>query len=80
MISAPPLPPGVDGFLVRNPDGSETHAISVTDAARLAGVTTWRIERWIQSGQVEFCRRNGDDERLVLVDSLWAALPPELKE
>lgn len=79
-MSAPPLPVGVDGFLVKNPDGSETYAISVMDAASLAGVTAWKIERWIQSGTVEFCRRPISGERLVLVDSLWAALPPELKE
>lgn len=78
MTDAPPLPPGMDGFAVHTADGRETYAVSQADAARLIGRTLPFLYRWIRSEKVEVCQHPVHG-RLVLVDSLWAALPEEMR-
>lgn len=75
----PPLPPGMDGFAVEKQDGTETYAVSQADAARLAGKRLPFIYALIRNKQVEVCHHPVHG-KLVLVDSLWAALPDEVKQ
>ena len=78
MIEVPPLPAGMDGFAVRKQDGSETHAVSYADAVKLTGLTMATLRRWIEVGKVQTCH-HPTEGLLVLVDSLWAAIPEEVK-
>lgn len=77
-VTAPPLPAGMDGFAVKKADGSETYAVSFTDAGVLVGRRRSFIESWVSKRVIETCQ-HPTEGRLVLVDSLWAALPEELK-
>ena len=78
MSPAPPIPAGMDSWAVEREDGSETYGVSISDAGRLAGVKTGLVARWINSGKVEVAM-NPQRETIVLVDSLWESLPPEVK-
>lgn len=77
-MTAPPLPAGMDGFAVKKADGAETYAVSFTDAGVLVGRRRSFIEAWVSKRVIETCQ-HPTEGRLVLVDSLWAALPEELK-
>ncbi len=77
-VTAPPLPAGMDGFAVRKSDGAETYAVCYADAAKLIGRRRSVIEQWVAKRWIETCQ-HPTEGRLVLVDSLWAALPEELK-
>lgn len=78
MTDVPPLPAGMDAFAVQKRDGSETYAVSTSDAARLIGRSTAFVSTWITKGTVEVCEHPVHG-RLILVDSLWAAIPDEVK-
>lgn len=78
MAETPPLPAGLDSWVVKKKDGSETQAVSIADAGRLIGKGPLTIEKWIKDGTIEICRHPMEG-RLVLVDSLWAALPDEVR-
>lgn len=74
----PPLPAGMDSWSVTRDGGVETSGVGISDAGRLIGVKPGVITRWIASGKVEVAF-NPQRETIVLVDSLWEALPPEVK-
>ena len=68
----------MDGFAVQKADGSETYAVSKSDASRLLGRSMPFVEKWVRDGVVEVCQHPVHGT-LVLVDSLWAAIPDEVK-
>lgn len=74
---APPLPAGMDGFAVRH-RGVETYAVAIPDARKLAGVSPAKMQTWLTKGLVKTCL-HPTHGKLVLVDSLWAAIPDALK-
>lgn len=76
-MTTPPLPPGIDALAVRRKDGTETYVVSLADAARLCKRSAWQISEWIEQGLVETTKIG--TAQYVLVDSLWAALPPEVR-
>lgn len=78
-MTAPALPAGMDSWTVQRLDGSETLAVSIADAASLVGLKMKVVEAWIAEGKLEFAV-NPQREKVVLVDALWEALPPALKE
>jgi hypothetical protein len=74
----PPLPAGMDAWEVHRIDGTEATAVSISDAAKLAGVRIRILEAWIDAGDLEVTF-NARREKLVVIESLWAFLPQELK-
>jgi hypothetical protein len=74
----PEIPPGMDSWSVPIQGGGERSGVGISDAGRLIGVKAAVITRWITSGKVEVAL-NPQGETIVLVDSLWEALPPEVK-
>lgn len=78
MTTPPPLPAGMDAFPVQKADGSETYAVSINDACKLIGRRRPFMQTWIAKGKVEMCRHPLHGP-LVLVDSLWGAIPDEVK-
>lgn len=76
-MTIPPIPPGVDAWTVSKPDGTETLAVEVSSAASLVGLRSRILEQWITEGKVEIVLSRW--QRLVCVDSLWAALPETMK-
>lgn len=73
-MTAPDLPPGMDGWTVRLPDGSEQVGVEIPDAVRLLGVGRPYVERLVAEGKVTVAI-GPRQERLILVESLWAAIP-----
>ncbi len=74
----PPLPPQVVPQTVYRGDGTPAQVVTLLDAARLADVTIGTINDWILKGKVAMCY-TPDRERRVFVESLWRALPLELR-
>lgn len=77
-MTQPPLPAGMDSWAIQKKDGSETQAVSIRDAGKLIGRRATLVEQWIRKGQVEICL-HPTEGKLVLVDSLWAALPEDVR-
>lgn len=75
---APPLPPGIVAETVYKLDQSEEQVVTIRDAARLAGVKITTVEKWIADGRVTICL-TPDQQRRVLVSSLWMSFPIELR-
>lgn len=78
MPKQPPLPPEVRAFAVtRTLDGTQTHAVTKRDAARLMSWTEHKIQQTINNGLVDVCRHPMTHEHLVLVDSLALLIAQE---
>lgn len=76
----PELPPWVTVWRpIDDRTGLPIPVITVEDAARLVHIKVGTLEKWIGEGKVAICYTPTRDVR-VLVASLWAALPAELKE
>lgn len=79
MTMVPPVPAGMDAWDVEKNDGTQLSAVSIGDAARLVGVKVRVMEKWVLEGKIEIAF-SPTREKLVVLESLWAFLPPELKE
>lgn len=75
---APPLPPQIVPETVWDLEGKPLEVVTIRDAARLAAVKVTTVEQWIADGKVAICL-TPDQQRRVLVSSLWMSLPIELR-
>ena len=85
-----PLPPSVIPQTVFLGDGRTAEVVTIMDAARLTGMRPGTIDTWITKGspytknpdgspyKVAICT-TPQHERRVFVESLWRALPLELR-
>lgn len=73
-----PLPPSIVPQRVHKGDGTDADVVTVIDAARLVGMKVGTIDAWIAEGKLAICY-TPEKERRVFVDSLWRALPLELR-
>lgn len=73
-----PLPSAIVPEMVKLVDGSTQAVVTVEDAAKLSGYTLRTIDGWIAEGKLTICY-TPDRERRVFVQSLWMALPIELR-
>ncbi len=73
-----PLPPSIVPQKVRRADGTPAELITPRQAAILVGRKVSTIDRWIAEGRV-LITMTPDHERRIFVDSLWMALPLELR-
>ncbi len=71
------MPPEVTGRAVERVDGTATIAVTVDDAARLMGWRSDHMRRLIGQGKVDVCQDG--PHTYVLVDSLWALVPEEMR-
>lgn len=78
-LCVPELPPGMDSWDIDRGDGTQTKGVEVPSAAKLLGLRTGVLEEWVASGRVEIVM-SPTRERLVLIDSLWAAIPPDVRD
>ena len=75
----PPIPASIVPELAVLPaTGDRVEVVTIPDAARLIGRTQRCIEDWITEGKIKTCR-TPDQGRRILVESLWLALPVELR-
>ena len=74
----PPLPPQIVPQTVTKADGTKIQVVTVIDAARLCDVMPRNIHEWISEGKVAICYTPTREKR-VLLESLWLALPIDVR-
>lgn len=79
-----PLPPSIVPQRVRRlkttgePTGEIVEVVTIKQACLLVGRSAATIDKWIAEGRVTITM-TPDHERRIFVDSLWNALPIELR-
>jgi hypothetical protein len=73
-----PLPPSIVPQRVTRLDGSTALLVTIKQACLLVGRSAGTMDRWIKDGRV-VVTMTPDHQRRIFVDSLWAALPIELR-
>ena len=73
-----PLPPSIVPQRVRRADGSSALLVTIKQACLLVGRKASTMDRWIKDGRV-VVTMTPDHQRRIFVDSLWKALPIEVR-